>query len=194
MFIFFKGFRYRQKDCLELCQQKFYLLKCNCTLVQYFSLYARRICNTVAEMDCAYSVYFDIINKQGFHEENCYPLCPLECVSTSYNAFITYNQFCKDVYLDVVQKKTNFLSKYDNQTLDITTISKRLSRVNIYYDSLSYTLITESVSMNIVSLVAAIGGFMGMFLGMSLMTLVEMFEIFLRIILNRIKSTKHAVI
>jgi len=39
--------------------------------------------------------------------------------------------------------------------------------------------------MNGVSLLAAIGGFMGMFLGMSLMTLVEILEIFLRIILKK---------
>ena len=141
-------------------------------------------------MDCAYNVYFDIINKIGFHEENCYPLCPLECVSTNYNAFITHNQFSKDLYVDFVKNRKNFLSKYDSKTLDTQIILNRLTRVNIYYDSLSYTLITESIGMNMVSLVAAIGGFMGMFLGMSLMTLVELLEIFLRIVLNRIQKKK----
>ena len=141
-------------------------------------------------MDCAYSVYFDVINKPGFHEKNCYPLCPLECVSTDYNAYITHNQFSKEIFVDIVKKRTNFLSKYDNKTLDTINILNRLTRVNIFYDSLSYTLITESVGMNVVSLVAAIGGFMGMFLGMSLMTLVELLEIFLRILLNRIQYKK----
>ena len=96
----------------------------------------------------------------------------------------------KDVYVDVVKRRTNFLSKYDNKTLDTPIILNRLARVNIFYDSLSYTQITESVSMNLVSLLAAIGGFMGMFLGMSLMTLVELLEIFLRIVLNRIQKKK----
>ena len=110
---------------------------------------------------------------------------PLECKATHFNAFITLNSFSKDVYVDYVQKKSNFLSKYDNKTLDTSTVLNRLLRVNIFYDSLSYTHITESVSMTGVSLLATIGGFMGMFLGMSLMTLVEILEILLRIILKK---------
>ena len=94
----------------------------------------------------------------------------------------------KDVYVDVVKRRTNFLSKYDNKTLDTPIILNRLARVNIFYDSLSYTQITESVSMNLVSLLAAIGGFMGMFLGMSLMTLVEFLDILMRFSIRKLSS------
>ena len=180
-----KGHRYQQKDCLELCQQHFYIRNCNCTLTQYFSLFDEKICNTVEEWDCAFDVFFNLINKPGFFELKCYTFCPLECNTTDFNAFITQNGFSKDLYIDVIQSKANFRSQYDNKTLDTSKVLKRLLRVNIFYDSLSYTQITESVSMNGVSLLAAIGGFMGMFLGMSLMTLVEILEIFLRIVLKR---------
>ena len=90
--------------------------------------------------------------------------------------------------MDVVKSRTNFLSKYDNKTLDTQHILNKLSRVNIFYDSLSYTQITESVSMNLVSLLAAIGGFMGMFLGMSLMTLVEFLDILMRFSIRKLTS------
>ncbi len=90
--------------------------------------------------------------------------------------------------MDVVKSRTNFLSKYDNKTLDTQLILNKLSRVNIFYDSLSYTQITESVSMNLVSLLAAIGGFMGMFLGMSLMTLVEFLDILMRFSIRKLTS------
>ena len=180
-----KGHLYNQKDCLELCQQHFYILNCNCTLTQYFSLFDQKNCNTVDELDCAFDVFFNVINKPGFFELKCYTFCPLECNMTNFNAFITLSDFSKDIYVDVVQARENFRSKYDAKTLDANAVRNRLLRVNIFYDSLSYTHITESVSMNGVSLLAAIGGFMGMFLGMSLMTLVEILEIFLRIILKK---------
>jgi len=90
--------------------------------------------------------------------------------------------------VDVVKSRTNFLSKYDNKTLDTQLVLNKLSRVNIFYDSLSYTQITESVSMNLVSLLAAIGGFMGMFLGMSLMTLVEFLDILMRFSIRKLTS------
>ena len=90
------------------------------------------------------------------------------------------NSFSKDIYLDVVKSKHNFLSKYDNKTLELENIEKKLTRVNIYYETLSYTQLSESVSMNMVSLLAAVGGFMGMFLGCSFITLLELLEILFR--------------
>ena len=178
--------RYRQKDCLELCQQKFYIANCQCTLIQYFSLFSDKICNTVEQLDCAFSIYFETILAANFFEKNCYPLCPLECNTTEYNAYQSINTFSKEVYLDVVKNRTRFVSKYDNGTLTTGAILNGLLKVNIYYDSLSYTQITESVSMNQVSLLAAIGGFMGLFMGMSLMTLVELLEICMKFLLKKV--------
>jgi hypothetical protein len=97
--------------------------------------------------------------------------------------------------MDVVRNRTNFLSMYDNQTLSDQAIRNGLTKVSFYYDELSYTEITEAPAMNQVALMAAIGGFMGMFLGMSFMTLVELVDILFRIVWqmisdNNLKSEK----
>ena len=78
------------------------------------------------------------------------------------------------------------MSIYDNQTLSDQAIRNGLTKVNLYYDELSFTEITEAPAMNEVALMAAIGGFMGMFLGMSFMTLVELVDIMFRIVLMKI--------
>jgi uncharacterized membrane protein len=88
--------------------------------------------------------------------------------------------------LDLIKKRDSFISKYDNETLSDESIKNGLVKINIFYDSLSYTQITESVKMNKVSLLASIGGFMGMFLGMSLMTFIEILELLVRLILDKI--------
>ena len=61
-----------------------------------------------------------------------------------------------------------------------------MTKVNLYYDELSYIEITEAPAMNRVALMAAIGGFMGMFLGMSFMTLVELVDIVFRVFYKKI--------
>ena len=90
----------------------------------------------------------------------------------------------------MVKNRTNFLSTYDNQTLSDQAIRSGLTKVNLYYDELSYIEITEAPAMNQVALMAAIGGFMGMFLGMSFMTLVELVDIVFRIVYKQIGLKK----
>ena len=82
------------------------------------------------------------------------------------------------------------MSTYDNQTLSDQAIRSGLTKVNLYYDELSYIEITEAPAMNQVALMAAIGGFMGMFLGMSFMTLVELVDIVFRIVYKQIGLKK----
>ena len=90
----------------------------------------------------------------------------------------------------MVKNRTNFLSTYDNQTLSDQAIRSGLTKVNLYYDELSYIEITEAPAMNQVALMAAIGGFMGMFLGMSFMTLVELVDIVFRVVYKQIGLKK----
>ena len=90
----------------------------------------------------------------------------------------------------MAKNRTNFLSTYDNQTLSDQAIRSGLTKVNLYYDELSYIEITEAPAMNQVALMAAIGGFMGMFLGMSFMTLVELVDIVFRIVYKQIGLKK----
>ena len=180
--------RYTQKDCLDLCKQKFYILYCNCSLFQIFSLYNETYCNTFEQLNCLNSIYFEKILSTDFMKENCFPLCPLECYTNQYKTSQSNSQFSPETYMDLIRKRKNYLSKYDNETLSDESIKRGIVKLNIYYDSLSYTQITESAKMNKVSLLASIGGFMGMFLGMSLMTFVEILDILVRLILHKMTN------
>ncbi len=161
---------------------------CNCSLFQIFSLYNHSNCHTLEQFTCLNRVYFEKVLSNDFMKVNCYPLCPSQCQTKVYKTHQSMNQFCTEPYVDLIRERKNFLSKYDNQTLSPESIKSNLVKVNIYYDSLSYTQITESAKMNKVSLLASIGGFMGMFLGMSLMTFVEILDIVVRLILHKITS------
>jgi hypothetical protein len=61
--------------------------------------------------------------------------------------------------------------------LDLVAVEKSIVNVKIFYDSLSYTKTTESPQMDVVSLVASVGGNLGLFLGVSVFSLCEIVEV-----------------
>jgi len=53
--------------------------------------------------------------------------------------------------------------------------------VNLFYNSLAYTLSEETPSLDVVGLLANIGGTMGLFLGISLLHVCELAEAFIEL-------------
>jgi hypothetical protein len=66
-------------------------------------------------------------------------------------------------------------------TLNLAVIVKRIVSVKISYDSHSYTKTTEPSQMDVVSLVASVGGNVGLFLGVSVFSLCEILELLIEI-------------
>ena len=50
-------------------------------------------------------------------------------------------------------------------------------KLNVYYKNIYYTSIVESPSITLVSLVSNLGGNLGLFLGLSVLSLLEIFEL-----------------
>ena len=145
-------------DCIDLCKQKIIFTNCNCSLIQFSSLLnTTLICNTATSLACAGNIYYTKLLSSDFLNDNCVSQCPLECNIIEYNAYESHVEFNSDIYLDVISNRTSFLSIYDNETLSEAAIRNGLSKVNVYYGELAFTQITESASMNEVSLMASIG-------------------------------------
>jgi hypothetical protein len=93
---------------------------------------------------------------------------------------------------------STFLQSFD---LDKTDIYKSISQienveearksflmVNIFYKEIAYTYISESPKWNIVSLLSNFGGQLGLFIGMSLLSFLEFFDLFIQTIILLIES------
>jgi hypothetical protein len=102
------------------------------------------------------------------------PLCPLECNQTLYKNSLSFSQLNGDQYVDTIKNNSNLASDFINRTIDSTQAEKSFIGLNIFYDSLSYTLTTESPQMDWVTLLGSIGGNLGLFLGVSVFSLCEM--------------------
>jgi hypothetical protein len=164
--------QYSQQYCLELCFQRLVIQECGCTDFYSISLEDVDICNPNA-YDCVDQVY-DKFTYDNFFNQICLPLCPLQCNQTSFKVSTSSNQLVTEYYSQTVKNKANQLNITD---LDLDDVKNSIIRFNIYFDSLSYTLISESAAMDVVALLSNIGGTMGLFLGVSVLTFMELFEI-----------------
>ena len=85
--------------------------------------------------------------------------------------------------------KDYLIQKYDpNSTLSEQDIQDSFMYANIYFENLVYTMIEESASQTIVSLISNIGGTLGLFMGISLLSLIELLEIITEVFLIYLSS------
>lgn len=104
----------------------------------------------------------------------CSPFCPLECDSISYEVISSFNRLPSDrIYFP-----------FKNLTIND---SKNLVFFNIFYTDLKYTSISEIVKMYVLDLISNIGGNLGLFIGISFLSFVEIIELIIELILILLK-------
>ena len=178
-FIVRSGKMYKQKDCNNLCIQKSINEKCGCNQLLYERYKDLPACVSNNQTECSFK------QIELFEEtiaDSCIKQCPLECKSVSFEFDISLSRFHsgnllhdKDSEEESSEKsKNNF---YDNFNEEV--IADKFMFVNVYFEELKYKLIEEHESQTIVTLISNVGGTMGLFLGISLLSFIEILEIFI---------------
>ena len=86
-----------------------------------------------------------------------------------------------DDLIEFIRENENLSSDFIKTRINQVNVANSFVKINIFYDSMSYELSTESPKMNIVSLLASIGGNLGLFLGVSVFSLFELVEVAIEI-------------
>ena len=175
-------FQYTQKLCFHECFQQKVILECNCTVSVFLSLFENSSqCKTVKEIECAFQIFTNVYLSGNFIKETCIPLCPLECNSTEYKVLLSSNYIAGIRYANYITQNPNLLDDFDSSEIDSERARQSFVTLNIFYDSLSYELSTESPQIDLVSLLASIGGNLSLFLGVSVFSLCELIEVFIEL-------------
>ena len=157
--------------------------KCGCVDSNlFYDPYEIKICRSLKEIKCIQNVYnVDLVQNRfnGIFDSEC----PLECYSDFYTARTSFNNFPTYAYARnlLTHPVVNRFWQM-NKSMTVDDVKKSVSRVNIHLDDLKYTLLTEVATMTILNLISNTGGLFGLFLGMSLMSLIEIFELVSQII------------
>ena len=120
-----------------------------------------------------------ILLKSDFIKSTCVPECPLECKLIEYKAFKSSYEIVGSLYYDYINSNQNLSSDFVNTNLTVQGARDGFTFFLLYYNSNSYSVLNETPSMDVVSLLADIGGTLSLFLGLSIFHFCEFFE-FLR--------------
>ena len=183
------SYEYTQQLCLEQCWQKLLFRECNCSDL-FSPIYYADKCTDSNQNICLYKTLFNTYLANNYIQEKCMPLCPLECRKTEFTTSITSSRLIGDLYAKYIQENKNLSADFGGKTVDANLAKESIVSLNIFYDSLSYTLSTESAKLDVVSMLASIGGNLGLFLGISMFSVCELVDILFEMCILRKKISK----
>jgi hypothetical protein len=151
---------------MELCYQYFVVKECSCYDYESFPYYDVRVCYTDKDIECLKNVYTNISSSNDLNQI-CYPWCPLECDLNNFLTIISTSPYPpNDYYLNDIRNDSKVKTKFSNISLiSDRKLKENVLKLSIYYETLSYILISETITMTIVDLLANLGGVLGLFLG-----------------------------
>lgn len=136
-------------------------------------------CLNQTQTNCLNDIYEKLFK---YLDKNCTE-CPFECTKTSYTSTVTSARYDSTKMYGEIKNK-----KYKNITLQ--DVQKRLCSVLIYFDDLKCTKYIQVPKMYLGQLVSNIGGYLGLMVGASILTLIEIIDIMVSIIFAYIIGTR----
>jgi hypothetical protein len=132
------GYLYTQQLCFFQCYQKYLLEKNNCTESVFLSLFNAGSCY----WEWAYFCDDDFTDE--LIDQHCITSCPLECDQISYRTSVSSSQLSTNIYyVDKIKSNLNLSSDFLNRTLNTQIARESIVEVQIFYESLSYSLTTR---------------------------------------------------
>jgi hypothetical protein len=169
---------YSQQLCFNLCMQAIIQASCNCSNAEMplFLNGPKTICMLEHDLNCMFNALGDL--DQQTIDSKCMRECPLECDSIFYDT-----SFSTATYPSLYYRRLLLRNPKINSTgIKSHDIAKSVLKVNIFYENLQYSSIEEVELMTADAYVAAVGGTVGLFLGMSLLSLIDLVQFFMRFI------------
>lgn len=163
------GYDYTRRNCMTLCEQKLIIEELGC--------YDLRLPQILNATPCYTKELFRAISKIKFNFTKCFDYCPFECSSITYEISTSYGDFPSwNYFWDITLEDYEFWKdEIGNLTFDLFKTS--VASIFVYFDELKYTDISDSPTMLLPDLIANIGGTLGLFVGVSVLSFAELIEL-----------------
>jgi hypothetical protein len=137
------------------------------------------MCLNKTQINCVNDVWFE------FSLEKCTE-CPLECETSIFPVSISSSDYLSDYYARFMYNHSNLLRSKLKQ-FDLSEIKKSIVSFTVYFSDLSFTNVTQVPKYELIDLITSVGGHLSLFIGISLLSFVEVIEAILMVCLK----TKH---
>ena len=181
------GVEYSQETCFGLCVQKKIMDTCNCsnTWMPVFNTSTRFCLNYIPELKCRNNVLSSFSKSTA--PEECKKACPYECDSIDYDISTYRALYPTDYYTNILY---DYLINNRKINVSLDNIGKSVVKVNIYYKSMEYLSTQQMISISTEDFFSNIGGTLGLYIGISILSLIEVVELGFNLMLVLISSIK----
>ncbi len=166
-----KEIKYDQELCIRYCYQDKLLKNCSCASLVTTYMNVSRYCVTDIETHCENA--FNSVYVSSNPDEFCENVCRPECESQQFAYMLSQSKFPTQDYINLHPG------------------DKPLLRLIVNYKDSIYTEIIEAPAVTIELLLGNVGGQMDLFVGLSLLTFVEIFELIFEIIVSYFRIKMH---
>jgi hypothetical protein len=122
----------------------------------------------------------DLSNLADFYA-SCLKECPIECETNYFNLHEHFAKYPSFSYAEHLLARDDVKAKFPYSSPTMSQLSDSILAVNVYYDSPIYQKITETPETSSLTLISNIGGNLGLFIGVSLLSFVEIIEVGLEV-------------
>ena len=161
---------YSQKDCLDLCIEQVIITKCNCYSQLLGSL---QQCN---KTDCVDDFIIKYATQRLQFPDNCLDQCKPECDLNSLKIEHNHISLVSDEFKSVYN-----ITKNDTD---------KIVSINVFYSDFKFTIIKQIPKMSLIDLISNLGGLLGLFVGISFLTFIEIIQICFEMIFHIFSNRK----
>lgn len=173
--------------CFRICLQEYILRECSCIDGSLPNIYKNtnnnnnessvNVCQTVSLLNCVSSARIEYFSNQNstLSIECATKHCPLECDSESIEMTTSSSRYPTQYYQGYMSAHTNILSKFPSTAPP--ELTKTTVYLSVFFDDIATTYTEEIPAITGTTLLGTIGGNLGLFIGASLLTFVEIIEL-----------------
>ncbi|XP_070582192.1 uncharacterized protein [Ptychodera flava] len=171
--VYGEGYKYSDMDCHKTTMQQYIRDECECVDTIYLEGIPCDVADFKQEQCRQLMEYF---YQRGLISNNCKE----PCKATKYSKTMSQSMWPSKKHVGGVIKVLRPINeKVRNIVVDEQSARENLVRLAVYYEELNYQKITKLPAYTIEELLADLGGILGLYIGMSLITAFEVLELFL---------------
>ncbi|XP_077867669.1 uncharacterized protein LOC144357001 [Saccoglossus kowalevskii] len=162
------GNYYTEKACEESCIQDRMVKLCGCVDTMLKNTFPR--CKLLdREQDTCMQFIYYLAHKQLLDCD-----CDKPCTESWYEIDVSQSTWPSKTYLKHLLKQIHYTNAKTKNLHDFQGVSENLIRLEVFFSELNYEDISERPAITEENLLSAIGGTLGLYIGFSFITIVEL--------------------
>lgn len=157
--------------CRIDCETRYLVENCNCRMVHMPG--DAPYCTPEQYKECADPALDFLVEK-----DNDYCVCETPCNMTRYNKELSFVRIPSKASARYLAKKYNKSEQY---------IAENILVLDIFFEALNYETIEQKKAYEVAGLLGDIGGQMGLFIGASLLTILELFDYLYEVVKHKMR-------